>query len=214
MRLVLLGPPGSGKGTQAAALVSAFGIPHVSTGDILREAVREGTPLGRRASDYMNRGDLVPDEVMIGLVDERLARNDCRPGFLLDGFPRTVPQAEALEKTLAARGAPLDAVVSIEVSEEEVVRRIAGRSSCPRCGSPYNKFTSPPKVDGVCDKDGARLVTRPDDNEGAVRRRLEVYRRQTAPLVEFYRSRGLLREVRGEGDPKEIHGEIRRAVGV
>jgi adenylate kinase len=213
MRLVLLGPPGSGKGTQATALTAALGIPHISTGDILREAIRARTDLGRRASDYMDRGDLVPDDVMIGIVDERVARDDCRPGFLLDGFPRTVPQAEALERTLAARGAALDAVVSIEVPEEEVVRRISGRASCPKCGTPYNRYSSPPKADGVCDKDGANLVQRADDNEGAVRRRLEVYRRQTAPLVEFYRSRGLLREIRGAGDPKGIHREIRAAIG-
>lgn len=213
MRIVLLGAPASGKGTLATALIQKLGLTHVSTGDIFREAIRQGTELGKIAKALIDKGNLVPDDIVVKIVDERLAKDDCRKGFLLDGVPRTIPQAEAVEKALAARGEKLSFVVNLTVKDETVVKRISGRRSCPTCGAPYNTFSSPPKKEGVCDKDGVALVSRADDNETAVRRRLEVYTTQTAPLVDFYRTRGLLREVSGEQDPKSVTAEALRAIG-
>jgi adenylate kinase len=202
MRLVLLGPPGAGKGTQARHLVERFGVPLIATGDIFRSNVAEGTELGRLAKAYLDAGELVPDEVTIGMVMQAI---DHAPGgFVLDGFPRNIRQAEALEAELAARGAPLSAALAFLVDEETAVKRIAGRRTCPNCQRPYNVFFDPPRVDGVCDACGGPLLQRTDEDEPTVRRRLEVYRESTAPLLKFYSDRGLLREVDAEGTEAEV----------
>jgi adenylate kinase len=213
MRLILLGPPGAGKGTQAKLLVDRLKIPQVSTGDMLRAAVKAGTPLGQEAKQYMDRGALVPDAVIIGLVRERLQQPDCADGYILDGFPRTVAQAEALEKTLAALHASLDHVVSLEVPTEDLVLRIAGRRTCKNCGAMYHVRFSPSKTDGRCDTCGGPTYQRDDDHEETVRRRLTVYAEQTAPLISFYEVRGLLRRVPGTGEIAEIFQRITAALG-
>lgn len=205
---MLLGPPGSGKGTQAEAIATAFGIPHLSTGEILRTAARAGTELGRRAERFMNQGHLVPDELVLGIVEERLRAPDCRPGFLFDGFPRTVAQAEALE-----RFAPVDRVLAFEIPEAELMVRLTGRRSCPTCGTVYNVVTRPPKVPDTCDRDGTALQRRADDEPAAARTRLEVYTRQTAPLLEFYERRHRLHRIDATGTPEAVADGLRRATG-
>jgi adenylate kinase len=213
MRLILLGPPGAGKGTQAKLLVDKLGIPQVSTGDMLRAAVKAGSPLGREAKQYMDRGALVPDGVIIGLVRERLQQKACARGYILDGFPRTVAQAEALEKTLTELQASLDHVVSLEVPTEDLVLRIAGRRTCRNCGAMYHVRFSPSKIDGRCDACGGDTYQRDDDREETVRRRLQVYIDQTAPLIDFYAARGLLRQVAGTGEIADIFQRIMRTLG-
>jgi len=212
MRLILLGPPGAGKGTQAKLLVDRLEIPQVSTGDMLRAAVKDGTPLGREAKAYMDRGALVPDGVIIGLVRERLLQPDCARGYILDGFPRTVAQAEALGSTLEALRASLDHVLSLEVPPEDLVLRIAGRRTCRNCGAMYHVRFSPSKVEGRCDACGGPTYQRDDDREETVRRRLQVYTEQTAPLVSFYEARGLLRRVSGTGEIAEIFQRMTAAL--
>lgn len=212
MRLVFLGAPGAGKGTQAVRVAEAEGIAHVSTGDMFRQAVREGTPLGQQVKRYLDQGQLVPDEVTIALVRERLSRPDCRPGFLLDGFPRTVAQAQALDRLLDEIGAPLDCVVELEVPEEELVRRLSGRRVCSTCGENYNIYSHPSQVEGRCDRCGGALIQRSDDSEETVRRRLEVYRAQTLPLSDYYRGQGKLRAVDGNQPPDAVATAIREAV--
>ena len=207
MRLVLLGPPGSGKGTQAARLAGTLGMPRISTGDILRRNVAEGTDLGKKAKAFMESGKLVPDDLVIAMTAERLKEADARKGFILDGFPRTIAQAEAL-----ARLTPLDAVVNLFLEPEELVKRSAGRRICPKCESVYHVMSNPPKTPGVCDKCGTALVTRPDDREDVVRTRIETYERQTAPLVQYYKDRGLLREVYASGLIDEISQRVQEAL--
>jgi adenylate kinase len=205
VRVILLGPPGAGKGTQAGNIAETYGIPHISTGDILRANVREGTALGLEAKRFMDAGDLVPDEVIIGMVGDRLAEPDAAQGFLFDGFPRTVPQAEALEKLLLQdRGQPLDVVLRLAVDEDEVVSRLTGRRTCTACGAVFHVDHQPPATEGVCDSCGGELVQRDDDREDVVRNRLEVYRRSTEPLEEFYWNRGLLRDVEAVGTVDEV----------
>ncbi|GAB4261773.1 adenylate kinase [Deferrisoma sp.] len=208
MRLILLGPPGAGKGTQAKRLIERYGIPQISTGDILRAAVRDGTELGRKAKEYMDAGKLVPDEVVIGIIEERLQEPDCAKGFILDGFPRTVPQADALGEVLGKLGQAIDHVVSIEVPDEELVERLTGRRTCRGCGAMYHVKFTPPAKDGVCDKCGGELYQRDDDREETIRSRLKVYHDQTAPLVEYYEKAGLLRRVPGQGSVDEIYQRI------
>ena len=210
--LILIGPPGAGKGTQAVRLAEALGIPHISTGDMLRQAVAEGTPLGRQAKAFMEGGKLVPDEVVIGVTLDRVAKPDCGPGFILDGFPRTIPQAEALGAALAGRGKRIDRVLLIDVPEEEVVRRISGRRSCKKCGAPYHVTYQPPRREGVCDACGGELYGRADDQPSSVKVRLAAYRAQTEPLVGFYEQAGALRRVNGIGAPPEIFRLLRAAV--
>jgi adenylate kinase len=208
MRLILLGPPGAGKGTQAKLLMERFNIPQVSTGDMLRAAAKAGSELGREAKRYMDRGALVPDAVIIELVRERLQQPECADGYILDGFPRTVAQAEALEKTLAALHASLNHVLSLEVPSEDLVLRIAGRRTCKNCGAMYHVRFSPSRVEGRCDACGGPTYQRDDDREETVRRRLTVYAEQTAPLISFYEARGLLRRVQGTGEIAEIFQRI------
>jgi adenylate kinase len=199
MRVMLLGPPGAGKGTQARRLAARWGVPQIATGDMLREAVSRGTRLGLEARRYMDAGELVPDEVIIGLVRERLAEPDGRKGFVLDGFPRTVTQAEALDQLLEAQGSPLHRVVLFQLADEEVVTRLTGRRVCRRCGRNYHVTFSPPRVAGQCDACQGELYQRTDDEEATVRRRLAVYARDTQPLIEYYRRRGLLTTISGTG---------------
>ena len=191
MNLILLGAPGAGKGTQAEILCKKLGIPSISTGNILRAAIKDGTPTGMKAKSYIDAGALVPDEVIIGIVNERLSQDDCKGGYILDGVPRTIAQAEALEKA----GVQFDAVVSLEISEDEILRRMTGRRVCEACGSSYNVVAIPPRVEGICDNCGGKLIQRKDDTPETVRERLKVYHTETEPLVDFYADRGLLKRV-------------------
>jgi len=211
-RVIFLGPPGAGKGTQADEFARDWGVPHVATGDMLREAAARGTRLGLEAKRYMDTGALVPDEVVIGLVGDRLAEPDAERGVVLDGFPRTLAQAEALDALLRTRGADIDRVVFFDVSRGELLRRLTGRRVCRRCGATYHLVSAPPRAEGVCDRCGGELYQRDDDKEAAVAKRLDVFTTQTAPLLDYYRRRGLLSEVKGEGSVADVTAAIRRAV--
>ena len=213
VRVIFLGPPGAGKGTQAQELAREWGVPQIATGDMLREAVAAKTPLGLEAKRYMDQGALVPDEVVVGATAERLAAPDAARGFILDGFPRTIAQAEALARLLKDAGHALDVVLYFDVSEPELLRRLTGRRVCRACGHTYHLTSSPPKRAGVCDACGGELYQRVDDSEATVRNRLEVYRKQTAPLLDYYRQRNVLTTVSGEGSIEEIRDAIRAVVG-
>ena len=204
MRLVLVGPPGAGKGTQAKYLAKHFAIPQISTGDIFRANVAEQTELGREAKRYMDAGDLVPDEVTIAMVRDRIGQDDAAGGFLLDGFPRNVAQAEALNEILGRMNAPLDAVLELKVDDEEVVRRLSGRRTCRQCGHVWHQEFDPPKEDGVCDKCGGQLFQRDDDQPETVQHRLDIYQEQTAPLVGFYHDNGLLKAIEAMGPVDDV----------
>lgn len=213
MRAVFLGPPGAGKGTQAKFLEERYGACQVSTGDILRKAVRERTPLGKKASEYLDKGELVPDDIMLNLVAERLRERDCEKGFILDGFPRTVAQAEGLERILKDLGWGLDSVFCIQVSEGVIIQRLSGRRSCKKCGSLYHTVFNPPRKEGFCNRCDGELYQRQDDLEETVAARLRVFERQTSPVVDFYRKRGLLKEINGVGSVEEIRSRVFQAVG-
>ena len=199
MRVIFLGPPGVGKGTQADFVAQNYGIPKLSTGDLLRESVAKETSLGKEAKGYMNRGELVPDAVVIGLVEEKLGSPECQKGFLLDGFPRTVTQADQLSTYLTSRGESLDRVVYFSLSKDEIVRRISGRRSCPDCKAVYHLESVPPKLEGICDTCGSSLIQRNDDKPETIESRLAVYQEQTAPLIEYYKVRNILGELDGAG---------------
>ena len=209
LNLILLGPPGAGKGTQAERLRGDFDVPYYATGDILRAAVKDGTELGLEAKAYMDRGDLVPDELVSRVIGERVDSPEARDGFILDGFPRTIPQAEALAAVLEPLGRRLTAVLSIEAPDEEVIRRLSGRRMCEKKGHVYHVEFDPPKNPGFCDQDGSVLVQREDDREETVRHRLHVFHEQTKPLIDYYEKRGLLRRFDGTRSPEEVHGHIR-----
>jgi len=208
MNLILLGAPGAGKGTQAKFIVEKYGIPQISTGDMLRKAVANGTELGKKAKEFMDQGKLVPDGIVIGIVKERLRQKDCEGGFILDGFPRTIAQAEALDRIMAEMGKRIDAVINISVPEEEIVRRIVNRRICKKCGAIYHLIYDPPKRPGICDKCGGELYQRDDDREEVVRRRFAVYRNSTQPLIDYYRKKGILYEVDGTNDIETVKSEI------
>jgi adenylate kinase len=212
LNLILLGPPGAGKGTQAARLTEDFHLPYIATGDMLRAAVKEGTELGRKAKEYMDRGDLVPDEVIIGMILACMEGPECADGFLLDGFPRNVQQAESLEGAMRGKGRAVTATMLIDVPDDEVVKRISGRRLCQKNGHVYNVFSDAPKHADVCDQDGSKLVQREDDAEDVVRNRLAVYHEQTSPLIAFYEDRGVLKRFDGLRSPTEVHDHIRATI--
>jgi adenylate kinase len=208
MRIILLGPPGAGKGTQAVHIAKTASIPHISTGDILRANVKADTELGVEAKRYMDAGDLVPDEVIVGMVGDRLAEDDAADGFLFDGFPRTVPQAESLEALLIDRGTPLDVVLRLAVPQDEIVERLTGRRTCSQCGRIFHQTFDPPSTEGRCDDCEGSLTQRDDDTEDVVLNRLDVYRAQTEPLENFYWERGLLRDVEAVGEVSDVQERI------
>lgn len=208
MYLILMGLPGAGKGTQAEMIKEKYNIPHISTGDMFRLAIKEQTELGKQAKTYMDEGALVPDEVTNGIVEERLAKDDCNKGFLLDGFPRTIPQAEALEEITKKIGKEIDYVIHVDVPAEKLVERLTGRRVCPSCGATYHVINKPPKQEGVCDRDGAKLVQRDDDTEETVQKRLSVNIEQTKPLLDFYEQKGILITVDGDKDIEEVFADI------
>ncbi len=208
MGIILLGPPGAGKGTQAKKLSAAYGIPQISTGDMLREAVKNGTALGKQAKGFMDSGGLVPDEVVIGIVKERLAADDCAKGFILDGFPRTIPQAQALDRVVSELDKEIRFVLSLEVDPDELMERLCGRRTCTTCGAMYHVKFSLPKQEGKCDKCGSALIQRDDDKEETIKNRLENYNKATAPLLDYYRGTGKIRSVMASGEIDAIFGKI------
>jgi len=209
LNLILFGPPGAGKGTQGKRLSEDLRLPYIATGDMLREAVADETELGKEAGRYMDEGDLVPDDVIIGVISERIQEDDARDGFILDGFPRTIPQAEALEGQLEQLGRKITAALLIDASDQEVIKRISGRRQCVEAGHVYNIHFDPPERDEVCDQDGSRLQQRSDDKPEKVKRRLEVYQEQTSPLIDYYEQRGLLRRFDGSRSPTEVYDHVR-----
>ncbi|AHF05917.1 adenylate kinase [Desulfitobacterium metallireducens] len=212
MRAILMGPPGAGKGTQATGLIEKYQIPHISTGDMFRAAIKTGTSLGKKAKEFMDAGSLVPDEVTIGIVAERLAEADCANGFLLDGFPRTIAQADALDKILVDLQMKLDGVLNIEVAEAKLIERLTGRRICRQCGATYHMVFNPPSADGVCDKCGGELYQRSDDTLETAKNRLDVYNLQTQPLIEYYRGQGILKEINGDQDISKVLEDILAAL--
>lgn len=213
LRTILLGPPGAGKGTQAAKIVEKYGVPHISTGDIFRENIKKGTELGKKAQEYMNRGELVPDDLVIEIATTRLLEDDCRNGFLLDGFPRTVYQAEKLDEFLAARGSKIDKVLDIAVEKDELIARLTGRRVCKACGASFHVVNIPPKKEGVCDFCGGELIQRADDNLETVTNRIDVYEAQTMPLVEYYEKAGNLVHIDGSTGLENVFADIVSALG-
>ncbi|MCR4710215.1 MAG: adenylate kinase [Clostridiales bacterium] len=213
MRTILLGPPGAGKGTQAVKIVEKYGVPHISTGDIFRENIKNGTELGKKAQEYMNKGELVPDDLVIDLATSRLLEPDCANGFLLDGFPRTVYQAEKLDEFLAAHDSKIDVVLDIAVEKEELITRLTGRRVCKTCGASFHVVSVPPKQEGICDFCGGELIQRADDNLETVTNRIEVYEAQTMPLVDYYEKAGNIAHINGAGSLEEVFGDIVKAIG-
>jgi adenylate kinase len=212
VHIILIGPPGAGKGTQAANLVEQFEIPHIATGDIFRNAIKDETPLGRKAKEYIDQGKLVPDEVTIGIVENRLSEDDCQKGFILDGFPRTVVQADALTEILLNLGIELDTVLNIKVSDKEVINRLSGRRVCSECGATYHVDFNPPTEEGVCDKCEGELYQRDDDQPETIKERLNVYKEQTEPLIDYYQERDVLKNVDGEGNLDEVFAKIKQVM--
>lgn len=214
MRLILLGAPGAGKGTQAVLLSERFGIPHISTGDIFRNNIKSGTELGKKAKEYIDKGLLVPDELTVDIVKDRLQQPDCDKGFILDGFPRTIPQADFLEKALLEMGVSLDAVLNIHVEDGEIIQRMSGRRTCPNCGKSFHVVFNPPQIENVCDNCKSNLVQRADDKEETVIERLKTYHQQTEPLIEYYNQKGKLVTAVGQEKLEETSMEVLRALGV
>ena len=213
MKLILLGAPGAGKGTQAEKIVEKYGIPAISTGNILRAAVKDGTEMGLKAKSFMDAGQLVPDEVVIGIIKDRLKEKDCENGFILDGFPRTIPQAEALDKALAELGQKMDYAIDVDVPDENIVKRMGGRRACLNCGATYHIVFNPTKVEGKCDACGAETVLRDDDKPETVQKRLSVYHEQTQPLIDYYKAQGILKSVDGTKPMDEVFTDIVAILG-
>ncbi|MDH9386512.1 adenylate kinase [Staphylococcus epidermidis] len=208
MNIILMGLPGAGKGTQASEIVKKFPIPHISTGDMFRKAIKDETDLGKEAKSYMDRGELVPDEVTVGIVKERISEDDAKKGFLLDGFPRTIDQAESLSQIMSELDREIDAVINIEVPEEELMNRLTGRRICEKCGTTYHLVFNPPKVDGICDIDGGKLYQREDDNPETVSNRLNVNVKQSKPILEYYNNKGVLKNIDGSKDIDEVTNDV------
>lgn len=208
MNIILMGLPGAGKGTQASEIVKKFPIPHISTGDMFRKAIKDETDLGKEAKSYMDRGELVPDEVTLGIVKERISEDDAKKGFLLDGFPRTIDQAESLNQIMSELDREIDAVINIEVPEEELMNRLTGRRICEKCGTTYHLVFNPPKVDGICDIDGGKLYQREDDNPETVSNRLSVNVKQSKPILEYYNNKGVLKNIDGSKDIDEVTNDV------
>lgn len=208
MNIILMGLPGAGKGTQASEIVKKFPIPHISTGDMFRKAIKDETDLGKEAKTYMDRGELVPDEVTVGIVKERISEDDAKKGFLLDGFPRTIDQAESLSQIMSELDREIDAVINIEVPEEELMNRLTGRRICEKCGTTYHLVFNPPKVDGICDIDGGKLYQREDDNPETVSNRLSVNVKQSKPILEYYNNKGVLKNIDGSKDIDEVTNDV------
>ena len=213
LRTILLGPPGAGKGTQAVKIVEKYGVPHISTGDIFRENIKNGTELGKKAQEYMNKGELVPDDLVIDLATSRLLEPDCANGFLLDGFPRTVYQAEKLDEFLAAHDSKIDVVLDIAVEKEELITRLTGRRVCKTCGASFHVVSVPPKQEGICDFCGGELIQRADDNLETVTNRIEVYEAQTMPLVDYYENAGNIAHINGAASLEDVFGDIVKTIG-
>ena len=213
MNVVLLGPPGAGKGTQATRIVEKYGVPHISTGDIFRANIKAGTELGKRAQEYMNRGELVPDELVVEIATDRLAADDCKEGFLLDGFPRTVFQAEKLDEFMASKGRKIEHVLNIEVGRDDLMARLTGRRVCKSCGASYHVVNIPPKQEGICDNCGAELVQRADDNEETASNRIEVYNRETKPLIDYYEKAGNIVNIDGGKAAEDVFAAIADRLG-
>ncbi len=213
MKIVMLGAPGAGKGTQAKMIAERYGIPHVSTGDIFRANIKNNTELGRQAKEYMDKGELVPDELTVKILLDRVAQDDCKNGYVLDGFPRTIPQAEVLDKELEKLGESIDFAIDVDVPDENIVRRMGGRRACVTCGATYHVEHVPPKKEGICDVCGGELILRDDDKPETVQNRLNVYHTQTQPLIDFYTAKGVLKEVDGTVDMKEVFESIVSILG-
>ena len=213
MNLILLGPPGAGKGTQAAKIIEKYDIPHISTGDIFRENIKNGTELGKKAQEYMNKGQLVPDELVVEIATDRLTKDDCKDGFLLDGFPRTVFQAEELDKFLEARGSKIDHVLDIDVNREELMIRLTGRRVCSKCGASFHVVNIPPKKEGICDVCGAELIQRKDDNEETAANRINVYNNETKPLIDYYEKAGNISHIDGTTGLENVFKAITEIIG-
>ena len=208
MKIIMLGAPGAGKGTQAKMISEKYGLPHVSTGDIFRANIKNGTELGKEAKKYMDQGQLVPDELTVKILLDRVAQEDCKNGYVLDGFPRTIPQAEVLDKALTELGDKVDFAINVDVPDENIINRMSGRRACVTCGATYHVVYAPTKVEGVCDKCGSNLIIRDDDKPETVKARLEVYHKQTQPLIEYYDKKGVLKEVDGTVDMHEVFNSI------
>ena len=208
MKIIMLGAPGAGKGTQAKMIAEKYSIPHISTGDIFRANIKNGTEVGKKAKSYMDKGQLVPDELTLDLIMDRFKQDDCKNGYVLDGFPRTIPQAEALDTALKAKGEKVDFAIDVDVPDENIVKRMGGRRACVGCGATYHVVYSPTKVEGVCDKCGEELIVRDDDKPETVLNRLEVYHNQTQPLIDYYNEKGILKSVDGTVDMKDVFNAI------
>lgn len=213
MKIIMLGAPGAGKGTQAKMIADKYGIPHISTGDIFRANIKENTVLGQEAKTYMDQGKLVPDELTVKILLDRVAKEDCNSGYVLDGFPRTIPQAQVLDKAVMELGEKIDYAINVEVPDENIIRRMSGRRACLACGATYHVEHIPPKKDGVCDRCGSELVLRDDDQAQTVKKRLDVYHEQTQPLIEYYSNKGIMKEVDGTKDMKEVFSDIVNILG-
>ena len=213
MKIIMLGAPGAGKGTQAKMIAESYKLPHISTGDIFRANIKEGTDLGKEAKTYMDEGKLVPDELTVRILLDRVAKDDCKNGYVLDGFPRTIPQAEVLEGELNKLGDKVDFAINVDVPDENIINRMSGRRACLKCGATYHIKHVPPKVEGICDTCGSELVLRDDDKPETVKKRLDVYHEQTQPLIDFYTERGVLKTVDGNADPKDVFAAIKEILG-
>ncbi|MCR4687613.1 MAG: adenylate kinase [Lachnospiraceae bacterium] len=213
MKIIMLGAPGAGKGTQAKMIAEKYMVPHISTGDIFRANIKEGTELGKKAKEYMDKGQLVPDSLTVNLLLDRVAKDDCKNGYVLDGFPRTIPQAEVLDEALSKLGENIDYAIDVDVPDENIINRMSGRRACVTCGATYHLKHIPPKKEGICDKCGSELILRDDDKPETVKKRLDVYHEQTQPLIDYYTNKGILKQVDGTKDMLEVFGDIVSILG-